>query len=450
MSSKVVILGGGLAGISAAVAALERGRQPLLLERTAGLGGRARSLFARDVNNVIDNGQHVLAASYHETRRLLRCLGQEDAIYFQQPLSIHFRFNRRRDFPFRAWRLPAPLHFLLPLLWGAPLARSDRRYLFRWGLLFRKAVPAQLKPLTVSQWLDEAGQSPLLEQLLWEPLTLATLNTPLRQASAFLLYQVLQKAFLGNAAASGLGLPTRMLGEIFARPAERFIRQRGGEIRTFCTAKRLLREGNRVSAVITQKDEQIEAVEIISALPPTALARLLADSQLSGVVPTDITGFRYSPIITVNLWCRRAIPGGFPAGLVDSPLQWIFELPGPAQKPGLHGYTFVISAAEKLVEMEAETLLDLCDRECRHFLGHSLRDHFQPVHCKIVKEKQATFLQTPQSLSFRPPPHTSLANFRLAGDWIDTGLPATIESAVLSGRMAVEALGSAPAPPGIG
>ncbi|MCB0259905.1 MAG: FAD-dependent oxidoreductase, partial [Calditrichaeota bacterium] len=205
MSSKVVIIGGGLAGISAAVAALAQGRQPLLLERTAGLGGRARSLFARDVDSMIDNGQHVLAASYHETRRLLRRLGQENAIHFQQPLSIHFRFNQRRNFPFRAWRLPAPLHFLLPLLFGAPLSRSDRRYLFRWGRRFRQTVPEQLKPLTVRQWLDEAGQSPLLEQLLWEPLTLATLNTPLRQASAFLLYQVLQKAFLSSAATSGLG-----------------------------------------------------------------------------------------------------------------------------------------------------------------------------------------------------------------------------------------------------
>ena len=447
MSSKVVIIGGGLAGISAAVAALAQGRQPLLLERTAGLGGRARSLFARDVDSMIDNGQHVLAASYHETRRLLRRLGQENAIHFQQPLSIHFRFNQRRNFPFRAWRLPAPLHFLLPLLFGAPLSRSDRRYLFRWGRRFRQTVPEQLKPLTVRQWLDEAGQSPLLEQLLWEPLTLATLNTPLRQASAFLLYQVLQKAFLSSAATSGLGLATRLLGEIFARPAEQFIRQQGGEVRTFCTAKHLLREGNRVSAVMTQKGERIEAAETISALPPNALARLLADSGLSGIIPTDITGFRYSPIITVNLWCRRAIPGDFPAGLVDSPLQWIFELPHPAQKPGLYGYTFVISAAEHLVTMDAQTLLDLCDRECRHFFARGLRDHFQPVHYKIVKEKQATFLQTPQSLTLRPPPRTSLANFTLAGDWFDTGVPATIESAVLSGRMAVEALGDAPAPP---
>lgn len=447
MSSKLVIIGGGLAGISAAVAALERGRQPLLLERTAGLGGRARSLFARDADSMIDNGQHVLAASYQETRRLLRCLGQEDAIRFQQPLAIHFRFNRRRDFPFRAWRLPAPLHFLLPLLLGAPLSRSDRRFLFRWGLRYRKTAPERLKSLTVSQWLNEAGQSPLLEQLLWEPLTLATLNTPLRQASAFLLYQVLQKAFLGNAAESGLGLAKRMLGEIFARPAERFIRQQGGEIRTFCTAKRLLREGDRISAVLTQKNERIEVREIISALPPNALARLLSDSEIGDAVPTDITAFRYSPIITVNLWCRRAIPGGFPAGLVDSPLQWIFELPGPAQKPGLHGYSFVISAAENLVDMDAQSLLDLCDRECRHFFARGLRDYFQPVHSKIVKEKQATFLQTPQSLSLRPPPRTALANLTLAGDWIDTGLPATIESAVLSGRMAVEALGSAPASP---
>lgn len=433
-SKKVIIAGGGVAGIAAAVFALEKGRKPLLLEKTGQLGGRVRSLFAKDAGGMIDNGQHVLSAAYAETCQLLQKIGSLPKVEFQKRLFMDFRFHFRRNFPFRAWPLPAPFHFLLPLLLNSPLSKIDRKFLLHWGRMFRQTSLAELQGLTAREWLDLAGKAPFLEKLLWEPLTLATLNTPLEQADASLFYRVLQDAFLGASERSGLGIPRAMLGEIFAAPAEKYIRERGGEIRTHSAVKSLTLENGGIAALQTQRGEVAETPNLILAVPPTALSRLIADSPgLSDKIPTDFSRFDYAPIITINLWFKNPLDGRFPMALVDSPIQWIFELPH-----GKYAYTVVSSAAFEMVKMGQEEILQVVNREFRHFFAKDIFRDLQLVSSKIVKEKSATILQTPEAQKLRPPAGTSIRNLFLAGDWINTGLPATIESAVLSGRMAVE------------
>lgn len=441
-SPEVIIAGGGVAGISAAIAALERGLKPLLLERTAQLGGRARSLYARDAGNPIDTGQHVLSAAYMETCQFLQKIGSLDKIDFQKRLRVDFRLHFRRNFRFRAWPLPAPLHFLLPLLLNSPLGKTDREFLFRQAWRTRQFSPAQLKKMTVREWLDAAGKAPFLEKLLWEPLTLATLNAPIEQASAFLLHQVLEKAFLGTSRRSGLGIPKTLLGDIFVAPAEEYIRKHGGEIRAGSTVKKVLIEDGRAAGVETRGGEILPTPYLILALPPHALTRLIGDSPgLASAFRQDFSQFCYSPIITANLWLKNPLPGDFPMALVDSPAQWIFRLPDTSGKSESFGYAVVISAAFELAERSSAEILELLRREFRHFFG---KDIFQDLHLlagKVVKEKSATILQTPGTLKLRPPCRTNLPNLFLAGDWIDTGLPATIESAVVSGKMAVEEAG---------
>jgi uncharacterized protein with NAD-binding domain and iron-sulfur cluster len=126
--------------------------------------------------------------------------------------------------------------------------------------------------------------------------------------------------------------------------------------------------------------------------------------------------------------------------LVDSPLQWIFKLPQTVAGEEKHGYTVVISAAFEMVEKSQQEILQIVEREFRYFFAESIFQNLQLLSAKIVKEKSATILQTPQSLKWRPSPRTAISNLFLAGDWIDTGLPATIESAVLSGKMSVTEL----------
>ena len=427
--------------MSSAVHAIQNGWKPILLERTPNLGGRTRSLFAKDVVSFIDNGQHVLSGSYIETRGLLTIIGSHADVDFQKRLSIQFQMNARHNVRFQSWKLPPPLHFLLPLLIKMPLTSIDRRFLKRFGWLYLRTKSEDLRRLTVREWLDAAGHAPLLEKILWEPITLATLNTPLEKASAYLLYQVLKNAFIGTSVNCGLGLPKKMLGHLFAEPAEKYIKQHGGEIRANAIVKRLIIENKRIIALEMRNGERIETPELIMAIPPHALANLLDDSPgLSENLSQNFHQFEYSPIITANIWCKNALSGQLPIALVDSPVQWIFSLPAKAQKPGLHGYALVISAAFNEVNFSSERILQLIDSELYHYFLKNLFDDLQMKCHKIVKEKTATFLQTPQSLHLRATAKTSISNLFLAGDWTDTDLPATIESAALSGRLAIEQL----------
>ncbi|RMH77027.1 MAG: FAD-dependent oxidoreductase [Calditrichaeota bacterium] len=439
----VVIVGGGIAGISAAVHALERGWHPILLERTAWLGGRARSVYARDIGRTIDNGQHVLSAGYRETRRLLQRLGSADLVRYQERLEIEFRLGLRRRFHFRSWLLPPPLHFWLPLLLKAPLTAGDRKFLWRWPLWRRSISPATLKHLTVKEWLKEGGSAPLLPRLLWEPLTRATLNTTMEQASAYLLDQVLRQAFLGTARECGLGLPAVPLGKLFGEPGGRFLKQQGATVRLRTGAAGLALEQGRVTGVHTGEGEWIPAEAVILALPPEALRRICGTTAgLAEALGRPVERLVASPIITFHFWLRRPLPLTAPTALIDSPVQWIFEIPSGEHLAAdrIYGYTAVISAAGEEVEFSREQLQDLLEREIYGFFGKRLSEDLGLQALKIVKEKAATVLQSPEFLDIRPPVTTGIPNLFLAGDWIDTGLPATIESAALSGRLAAERL----------
>ena len=437
---QVVIIGGGVAGISAAVHAIENGWQPLVLEATPHPGGRARSFFAKDISHTIDNGQHVLSAAYHETIWLLKKLGSIDGVHFQPALEIYFQLNNQRKFAFRSSRLPAPFHFLLPLVRHAPLTGADWRFLRRFGWQWLKTSAEDLRGATVREWLDSIGNAPFLEKLLWEPITLATLNTPVHKASAFLLHQTLKLAFLGNAKTCGLGIPKTGLSELFAKPFAEYLAKNGGALRSGTIVRKIVAENGRISALETHRGEQIEAKTVISAIPPHALSRILESSpEARNKLSLSLDKFEYSPIITVYLWLRKPIPTQFPAALVDSPVQWIFELPATGDAD-LHGYSLVISAAFDLANADDSAILEQVNSEFRHYFLKDLQSDFGLAAHKIIREKRATFLQTPESLRHRPMTETGIANFFLSGDWIDTELPATIESAVVSGKMAIAAL----------
>lgn len=444
MAAPIAILGGGLAGLSAALelADGDAGAPLCLIEAAAGLGGRARSLTARDIDRPIDNGQHALSANYRHTRRMLERLGTANLLTFQKRLDVTYLLGMGRRFRFRAWPVPAPFHFALALLWSAPLSRRDRAWLRRFGLAFYRSDPESLKFRTVREWLRESGEAPLLDALLWEPLTLATLNTPPERACAFLLYQVLKEAFLASPGGSALGIPEAMLGELFADPARRILNDRGVEIRTGTPVRELALDdsGTRIAALRLRDGAMLPVSAVIAALPPHALQRLVAATPaINTVLDIPWERFTSSPIVTLYFWLEASLPVRTPATLVDSPVQWIFRLPQRHQRPGETGYSAVVSAAEREAALDDAALRNLLIAELQARVSRQIRDADLRAF-KAVREKRATFLQTPEAERARPTAPTAIANLFLAGDWTDTGLPATIEGAVLSGVRAAEAL----------
>jgi len=439
MSGKTLIVGGGVAGLSAAVYSLTRGSETLLVEKNRNLGGRARTVYLPDLKVSVDNGQHVLAANYRATRKFLKQIGAVRTVDFRKRLQIAFGFAGNGTLNFRTWPLPSPLHFGLPLMLKKKISGEDRKALMAFHRAFSAANAEELRRMTVREWLQKSGQTPFLLQLLWEPITLSALNTSLSEASALLFYRVLREAFLAGGRRAGLGLPGKRLGDIFANPAEKFIRERGGTIRTAVSVRKLIFEKNRVKKVTLSSDEELWVDRLILALPPYALARLL---QNSGYTDADfirrLKQFSYNPILTVNLWTEKPLPEPFPKALINSPFHWIFPHPYRNSTAAGYGYALVSSVAAALCRLPSDQILAKIDREFRRFFGKSLRSDFQLNAYKIIKEKRATPSQTPAFLKLRPGVQTAISNLLLAGDWLDTGLPATIESAVISGKMAAE------------
>jgi len=444
MSREVIIVGGGIAGLSAAVYAIQQGFKPILFEKTPHLGGRARSFYARDVDAEIDNGQHVLSNAYEHTRSLLKIVKSEDEIYFQSKLNINFLLPEGKWLPFKSLSLPSPFHFALALLTKPRFNILDRLALIRFFYHLKFTPEQRLRNMTVADWLRASHQTSALIEILWQPLTLATLNTAITDASAYLFKIVLEKAFLSSPKTCGLGLPLNFLSRIFAHPIRKYVEQNGGDILLAEGIKKLFLSGNRVVALETTHQRKIQIQNLILTIPPQNFENLLIDgsSKIKRFF-SELNHFAFSPIITIHFWTAFPLPVQIPTALINSPIHWIFPRPKVASEEQYPGYTAVISDAGSLVNIPSIEIISLLEDTLQQFLGFtrkSEKEKNQIIKYKIIKEKRATVLQTPLFLKTRPSIVTPNANLLIAGDWVDTDLPATIESAVLSGKRAAEAL----------
>ena len=339
--------------------------------------------------------------------------------------------------------LPSPLHLLAAVLdWDAipwrdrlaalnlagPLHRA-RRELRRSGTV--TAEPAG----TVTEWLIAHGQRDTLRAWLWEPLAVAALNQSPDVATASPFLRVLAEMFGPDPAASALVLPTRPLHQMYAEPAREFIASHGGDVRVNALARVIVEDG-RVRAVEV-RGERIETRRVIAAVPWFALRGLFATPpQQLATALAAASAMKSMPIVTVNLWYDRPVMDEPFVGLPGRDMQWVFDKRLAFGESASH-LSLVSSGATRLTRMGREELTALAAREVAQALpgvsGATL------LRATSVREKQATF-----SLAAGQPPRpgtrTPVGGLFLAGDWIDTGLPGTIESAVISGHWAAEAV----------
>lgn len=435
MNKEVIIIGGGVAGLSAGIAAVQHGIRPIILERNRYLGGRVRSFHPTDLQRTIDNGQHLISAAYLHTIAYLQTVGSLNKIHFQKKLQVNFIRQPEQQFLFQSHFLPAPFHFLLPLLLHKKLAAVSFGKIAEFVQKSRQVKPAQLRKMTVKEWLKFCGQENNLISLLYQPLTFSILNTPVEEASAYLLCRAMENSFLHSFKSARLGIPKDWLGEIFVKPAEEFILKHGGSIYRLTAVTKFVRKGEQISSVISSK-QPFDSPWIINTTPPHALASVLRKSQIQQLeqIQSALTRFSYHPIVTVNIFLKEALPLRFPTAVLDSPIQWIFLHPRRDGQGDDFGYALVASAADELAAKPADEIISLVKKELQRIFGVSV----QMIDYKIIKEKRATIAQTPAVLQLRQTPETPISNLLLAGDWSDTGLPATIEGAILSGRRALE------------
>jgi squalene-associated FAD-dependent desaturase len=401
------IVGAGLAGLSAAIRLAEAGRKIVLYEAGPQAGGRCRSYFDEVLGCRIDNGNHLLmsgntaALSYLATTGAADTLiGPDDAVFPFVDLGTGER-----------WAL-SPNRGRLPF-WLFDAKRrvpGSRPADYLTGLKFARARPSD----TVSGLV---GGNQALYRRFWEPLAVAALNTETEQAAASLLWPVLRQTFARGAAYCRPLVARDGLSESFVDPALAWLALKGGKLFTGCRVRAIGFDGDRAASLDlggeTVAFEPGDAVVV--AVPPAIAATLLPGLT----VPTD-----HRSIVNAHFRLPETMPEDAlrVIGVIGGAAQWVFRRGNLA--------SVTVSAATSLVDLDAEALAPLLWAD----VAAALELPQAPLPpWRIVKEKRATFAQTPEQLRRRPPAATKWRNVALAGDWTDTGLPATIEGAIRSG-----------------
>ena len=420
----VVIVGGGVAGLSAAVSLVGRGVRVQLLEARSTLGGRVSTFTDPVTSERIDNGQHLLTGSCHETLRFLKAIGAERGLDVQAGFGALVIDSGGRELPLRCPPLPAPLHLAIGLARWNALSWADRAAAVRILPAVRQrrgqASGSGAARSTVREWLTAARQTPRLIEVLWEPLATAVVNQSIDVAMASTFVDVLGRMLTRRRLDSSLAFPARPLDELFAIPARRFIEQRGSEIRT---------------STVVRDVEQIDAKAIVCAVPWHALPGLFPrrPPALEPILRAA-EGTAAAPIVTVDLWLDGPVLSGRFVGLLGRNFQWAFD--AAFAGAGRSHLSLIASAADALVDRANDDLIALAMGELASAIpavsGLRLRRGL------VIRERRATFSVSADQPR-RPATRTPLPGLFLAGDWIDTGLPATIESAVTSGHAAADA-----------
>ena len=440
----VVVIGAGCAGLSAAVRLAEAGKSVVVAEEAPRLGGRATAFTDKDTGERVDNGQHALFGCYRATYDLLATIGTAHLAPLQPRLSVTMVDAGGHAVELRCPGLPPPWHLLAGLLRWPALTMADRwsalglRALLndtrRHGAAYVAArVPASQ---TVATWLKGQGQSRRLCAWLWHPLAIAALNQSPHVAAAAPFVRVLAEMFGPRVEDSSIGLPTVPLDELFGVASERFVAARGGRVVTKSPA-RIVVDGGAISHVRIG-NEPIASSAVISTVPWHAFDRVW-----DGEVPAPLAGLAANaratasaPIVTVNLWLDGPLTRAQFIGLVDRPMHWIFDKRAIFGAHAAH-LSVVTSGADDIVRLDNVALTEMALDEVQRAIPEART--LKMIRSVVVREHRATFSLAPGEPP-RPTTRTPLAGFYLAGDWTDTGLPATIEGAVLSGRLAAEAV----------
>jgi squalene-associated FAD-dependent desaturase len=470
---RVVVIGGGLAGITAAIALRESGIDVTLLEARPRLGGATCS-FTRD-GLVVDNGQHVFLRCCAAYRGLLTRLGMTDAVKLQDRFDVTVlrpapAIRQRRHARLRRNALPGPLHMALALASYPLLSFSERLRVARAALAMKRLDPTDpaVDELALGDWLAAHGQSEQARRALWDLFTVSALNIAGDDANLALAATVVKTALLGARDAADIGVPAVPLGDLHGGAAMDVLQRLGAEVRLGAKVTaidvaqdslpgigrmftvRLGRHADRETASPLDRNAAtaangmaIEADGVIIAVPPDTAARLLPSAAASAA-SAAWQGLGSSPIVNVHVvYDRRVMKLPFVAA-VDSPVQWVFDRTEPSglardQARAAGQYLAVsVSAADEMVDIPAARLREI-------FLP-ALGELFPAARTArvtdffVTRERRATFRQVPGCERLRPSAATGLPGLALAGAWTDTGWPDTMEGAVRSGLNAAREL----------
>lgn len=422
----VMVAGGGWAGLAAAIELTNNKIPVTLLESAKQLGGRARCVRFNDYQ--VDNGPHIMIGAYSNMLYLTRLMKlKESDLFIRRPLRLYLRsLETRKHFELRARRLPAPIHLLIGLLTCSGMQTREKWQAVRFMNNMQRHNFMLDKDISVLELLRNEKQSAHIIKSLWGPLCLATLNTPIEKSSAQVFIHVLQESFSESRRNSDLLIPKTSLNSILPNPAFDFIERNGGRIELGQRVTEIHIQDEKITG-LSVSGRKINADHVILALPHFATQALIQPHASFKTTADKLAQLSTEPICTVYLQYPPEIKMKLMmTGMLDSVSQWVFDRRICGQK-GL--MAAIISADGNHMQMDNEALAQTVIDE----LAILQPDWPKPQKTLVIREKRATFSCQPGTNQYRPESTTSTQGCWLAGDYTNTGLPATLEGAIRSG-----------------
>ena len=429
--------------MAAACDLADRGHPVVLMEKRPFLGGRAFSFPEPDTGQEIDNGQHVFLGCCTAYMDFLAKLGALDNTHIPPRLDVPVLGYGGRKGVLRSVNLPAPFHLAPSLLSYPYLSWSEKLRVLYGGLRIymtrRRDGKGRPGGETFASWLKRHSQTDSAIDRFWNLIILPTLNDDISEVSADMGLMVFQEGVLKSRASAGIGYAKVGLSELVSEATKSYLSARGGEVLLGAGAREITVDGDGVCGVQTSNGV-VKGDWYISALPSYDLTAMLPQSLANDDFFSRAKGLSYSPIVDVHIWYDRPVMDEAFSGFVDSPLQWVFNKTRMRGDEGDSGQYLCISlsGAWQYADMPKQEIREMFLDEMKSVFPRA-RDA-QVERLLIVKQPRATFRSVPGVEAHRLPSATPISNLFLAGEWVDTGWPGTMEGAVRSGRTAAQAL----------
>jgi squalene-associated FAD-dependent desaturase len=457
MSNRTIVIGGGLAGLAAAVALSGRGLPVTLLESRPRLGGRAASFVDRETGTPIDNCQHVSMGCCTNFQDFCDTVGLSAA--FRREPVLYFIGPDRHVNRFTAGRLPAPLHLLPAFYKLSYLSRDDRRCLGSGLRALARTNAQQWAQRSFLEWLQEHDQTPAAIERFWHVVLVSALSETPDRIDVGHARKVFVDAFLGHRRGWEVHVPTVPLDDLYGTVLTDWLARHGAEVRLQAGVARMHLDGETITAVELRNGERLTADKFVLAVPHHRVLALLPRELHAHRQLADLQQLESAPISSVHLWFDRPITELPHAVLVERLSQWMFnrsvlqrgqgfgvggqgtanggqlESLG-AESDAWYYYQVVISASRNLTGRSQESVISQVRAELADIWPIAAQATLQ--HARLVTEHRAVFSPLPGVDAWRPNQQSPVPNLQFAGDWTDTGWPATMEGAVRSGYLAAE------------
>jgi squalene-associated FAD-dependent desaturase len=426
---KILIIGGGLSGLTSAVYLSKLNYNVTLLEASPKYGGRTYSILNKTKKEYYDNGQHLLMGCYEDTLNLLKIIDAENLIEIQPYLDLTYIDQNSIHHKLTADKLNYPFNLLRAILKFSGLSFKERLMIIDFLLDMLCCFKEDLSNITVYEWLKSKGQSQNAINTFWDLLAVSTLNTKITEASASVFYEVLNRIFFSGNDASKIIFPKTDLTKLFVDPVLKFLKSKNCITKHSEKVTQVNFENEFVKSIVTENNNYSDYDFYIFAIPLHSLQKI---KNIESEFPVSHQ-IEYSPIVNAHIWLSENPFRERIYGLFGSDLHWIFNNNG--------FISITSSASDRWCTMDKEIIIQEICSEIKKYFPIFNREKVEDW--VIIKEKRATFKADSNFSYLRKDFVTRRNNLLFTGDWVDNGLPATIEGAIINGKKAAKAVADA-------